>query len=162
MEEKLQSFLEPGETLVEVRGLHGIQLVLPVFFLIVGSLQFTRWSFAPGTMLPGVVAISYGLFIGSLFYMLYRHGRVALTDRRVVYLQQTPFTPAALSGWDRNEFDAIIVRNGVVGSWLGYGHLLFTRSGRLVTVIRSVRNAKSFGLIIERDLLKKVPKEERS
>ncbi len=151
----LEGFLEPGEVVLEVRRLHGIQLLLPIFFLVVGTLQFTPLAFAPGTALPGVVAISYGLFIGSLFLMLYLHGRVALTDRRLVYLQKTPFAPATLTGWDRTQFDAILVRNGVVGSWLGYGHLLLTHSGRLVTVIRAVSDAKGLVARMEKDFLRK-------
>jgi hypothetical protein len=155
VEEELKSLLEPGETIVESRRLHGSQLILPVFFLVVGSLQFTPWAFAPGTALPGVVAISYGLFIGSLFYMLYQHGRVALTDHRLVYLQKTPFTALSLTGWDRSGFDAVMVRHGVMGKFLNYGHLLLLKSGRLVTVIRSVTDVKTLVPRIEKELLKK-------
>lgn len=156
MDEALKEALEPGEALVESRGLHGSLLVLPVFFLLLGLFEFSPWAFgASSSALVGGVALAYGAFTMVIFLPLYRHGRVGLTDRRVVYLQRFPMGKSQLQAWPATGFDAVMVRRGLLGSVLGYGHLMLLKSGRLVTVIRSVRDLNSLVPRIERELLGK-------
>lgn len=152
-DQAVDTHLQPGETLKASRRIHGFVLLLPAFFLVVGSLQFTPWSFGVSTQLAGWVAIAYGLFTTAMFGALYLDGRVALTDKRLIYIQKFPGRTPDLSAWTPRDFDNLIVRRGVLGSWLGYGHLLLTKSGRMVTVIRSVRNLDSLAAQIRTDLL---------
>ncbi|MFI5355582.1 MAG: hypothetical protein ACHQX0_08235, partial [Desulfobaccales bacterium] len=140
MEDLLMSQLKPGEAVKATHRIHPIVLALPVFVGLVGLLQFTPWSFGPGAHLAGGVALAYGAFIGLLFWAQFRHGRVSVTDQRVVFLQKNPGQAPELSGWGRGDFDGMMVRRGVFGTWMGYGHLMLLKSGRLVTIIRTVRD----------------------
>jgi hypothetical protein len=153
MDEALKGKLEPGEALLDSRRLSASMLVLPAFFVLLGLVQFSPWSFGNGAALAGGVAVAYGLFTAFIFIPLYRRGTVGLTDRRVVYLQGLPMGKNDLLGWDRGAFDSVMVRRGVFGGWLGYGHLMLLKSGRLVTVIRSVNGIETLVTRIESDLL---------
>ena len=135
----LMEQLLPGETLKISHRINGSVLMLPAFVLGVSLVEFSPWAFGgDGARLVAWVTLAYGAFTAAMFWALVRRGRVALTDRRLLYLQQFPGRAPDLMAWSRADFDAVLVRKGVLGRPLGYGHLLLTKSGRLVTVIRSV------------------------
>jgi len=150
----LMEQLLPGESLKTSHRINGSVLILPAFVLAVSLVEFSPWAFGgPGARLVAWVTLAYGALTGAMFWALYSRGRVALTDRRVLYLQKFPGRAADLMAWGPTDFDAVLVRKGVFGRPLGYGHLLLTKSGRLVTVIRSVSDLDGLATRIRVELL---------
>jgi hypothetical protein len=138
-DEVLENYLEPGETLLIRRRLHSIILALPVFLILLGISQFTRLALAPNTAIAGWVCIIYGSFLGMVFFQLYRHGQVGLTNTRLLYLEKTPFKPIRLNAWRRNvDFDGMLIRKGAFGGLLGYGNIILTRNKLMGGAIRAV------------------------
>ncbi len=130
-------YLEEGENLVAERRLHVSMMLLPAFVLLVGLWQFTPWRIAYAS--AGIACTAFGLFTGWLFWHTLRTHAVALTDRRFLYLNKAPGRAPQAESWELSRMTNYMLRKGVLGGPLHYGHLILLGPGGVrMAVVRSL------------------------